>query len=86
MSESLIYSLLCFAAGIFSMVLCIRFYRDKKFAENYVKNSHKALIWRKLFGEEKTLKMIKTIFAPIGIIFSTALILLGSFLIFSTLK
>ena len=79
----MIYSGLCIIVGIFGIITCIRFYVDRQFGENYVKKSPKALIWRKLFGEEKAYTLIKTIFAPLGMVFGSVLIIIGPYLIFA---
>jgi hypothetical protein len=84
MNESTILSVLCILAGIFGLITCIRLYTDKQFGENYIKKSPKALIWRKLFGEEKAYKLTKTIFAPIGLVLGSALIIIGLYLIYLT--
>lgn len=50
---------------------------NEKFAENYVKKSPKAVVLRKILGVEKTIKLIRTIFAPVGILVGILLILFG---------
>jgi len=56
-----------------------RFLRDEKYARDYIKTSSKALIWRKIFGEEKAYNITKKIFAPFGIVLSSIFILIGLF-------
>jgi hypothetical protein len=58
--------------GITSMLLF-----KKDFAESYVATSPKAYIWRKLFGEEKAIMIIKNIFSPIGLLIGITLIIFG---------
>ncbi len=79
MNEAILYSIAIIAAGIFSLVMAIRFIVDKDFGERYVRESPKALIWRKLFGDDKAYKMTKTIFAPLGIAISTGMIMMGTY-------
>jgi hypothetical protein len=81
MTDSIIYASLCILAGIFGTVTCIRFYVDKQFGENYIRKSPKALIWRKLFGEEKAYRISKTIFIPLGLVMSSVLIIVGLYFI-----
>ncbi len=77
MKEAILYSVAIIAAGIFSLIMAIRFIVDKNFGERYIRESPKALIWRKIFGEEKAYKMTKTIFAPLGIVISTGMLIMG---------
>jgi hypothetical protein len=77
MNQSIIIAIFCMLIGIYGLFNCFRFYKDKKFAENYIKNSPKAQIWRNLFGEEKAYKMVNKIFAPLGIALSSYLIYMG---------
>ena len=63
--------------GIIDLILVIKIKINPEFAANYVKNSPKAYLWRKIFGEEKALRVIKNIFVPIGFIFGIVLIGLG---------
>ena len=70
--------------GIVNLYYAGKFFKDPAFAKNYIQKSPKALIWRKLFGEEKAIKMTKTIFAPIGIILGIGLILAGFYTILSS--
>ncbi len=79
MKEAMFYSVAITAAGIFSLVMAIRFIVDKNFGERYIRESPKAFIWRKMFGEEKAYKMTKTIFAPLGIVISTGMIAMGAY-------
>lgn len=77
MKEAIFYSVALIAAGIFSLIMAIRFIVDKNFGERYIRESPKAFIWRKIFGEEKAYKMTKTIFAPLGIVISTGMLIMG---------
>lgn len=51
---------------------------DPEYARNYVRTSHKAYLWRKVFGEEKAVALTKNVFAPLGIA-------LGLFLLVSSI-
>jgi hypothetical protein len=74
------FGLLFALVGIFNIYLSSKFLIDKKFAENYTKKSPKAALWRKLLGEEKALKLIKNIFAPLGIIMGIIFIVGGLYI------
>ena len=63
--------------GIVDIVLTSMLMFKKGFAENYVEKSPKAYIWRKIFGQEKALKIIKNYLAPIAFVFGVILIFLG---------
>jgi len=63
--------------GLVAIYFPVRFLRDDQFARSYIQNSPKAFLWRKIFGEEKALKITKTIFAPLGILLGIALIVFG---------
>jgi hypothetical protein len=75
--EAILYSIIIIAVGIYSLVMAIRFITDKNFGERYIRESPKAFIWRRIFGEEKAYKMTKKIFAPLGIAVSTGIIIMG---------
>ena len=62
--------------GVLDLVISVSLL-NKKVVEKYVKYSPKAWIWRKIFGEEKAVKVLKNIFAPIGIIFGIFIIILS---------
>ena len=80
MKELLFYAVAIIAAGIFSLVMAIRFLVDKSFGEKYITESPKAFIWRKMFGEEKAYKLTKRIFAPLGVVVSLGLIITGTYI------
>lgn len=63
--------------GIVDIVLTSMLMFKKGFAENYVEKSPKAYIWRKMFGQEKAIKIIENYLAPIGFILGIALIIFG---------
>ncbi len=63
--------------GVVCLFLSLIFYFNPAFASNYIKNSPKAWLWRKLFGEEKALKITKYVFVPIGIIIGIIIIIFG---------
>jgi len=79
MNEAILYSIAIIVAGIFSLVMAIRFIVDRNFGEKYIRESPKAFIWRKLFGEDRAYKMTKTIFAPLGIVISAGMIIVGTY-------
>jgi len=72
-----IYALLIIVVGSINIYYCIRNLKDQKFAEKYIRNSHKAFLLRKIFGEEKAIHIIRKIFVPLGIIIGVLLILSG---------
>ena len=62
------YGIFIILAGVANLYYALKFIRDPQFAENYIKKSPKAFIWKKLFGEEKAIKITRNIFAPIGLL------------------
>ena len=76
-----IYALLILLVGIINFYYAIKAIKNKNFLENYVKKSPKAFIWRKMFGKDEATKIIRKVFAPIGIIIGSVLILFGFYLI-----
>jgi len=63
--------------GIIGLYFSGRFLVDAEYAKRYVLESPKAYLWRKMFGADKTMKMTKYFFAPIGILLSLVLITIG---------
>ena len=53
--------------GVVMLFIFIKIVRDQKFAEEYAKKSPKAWLWRKIFGEDRAVKVIRKFFGPIGI-------------------
>lgn len=79
------YGLLFILVGAVNLYYATKFLRDQQFAEKYIKTNPKAFIWKKMFGEEKALKIIKNVFAPIGLLLGIGFILGGIILLFTTL-
>ena len=73
----MIYSLLLIAIGLISIYYSVRFLTNPKFAKNYIEKNPKALIWRKIFGIQRAIKISKIIFIPTGILIAIYLIILG---------
>lgn len=69
--------LLLLLIGAVDLYYARKFLKDPQFARNYIQKSPKAYIWRKFFGEEKAIRLTKTVFAPIGIALGIILVLLG---------
>jgi hypothetical protein len=63
--------------GCLNLYFASKFLVDPIFTDNYIKKSPKALIWRKIFGEDKAIHLAKTIFAPLGVILGSLFILAG---------
>lgn len=63
--------------GIFNIIITSRVIFSKGFAEKYVTKSPKAYLWRKFFGEEKAIKIIKNFLAPIGLLLGIVLVIVG---------
>jgi len=78
------YGILLILVGAVNIYYATKFLTDPSFASNYVKKSPKAYIWRKMFGEEKSIKIIRRLFAPLGIILGTGFILFGGYLAYIT--
>lgn len=77
MSDSILYGILLIVLGIFNGGLSIKILKDAAFAQNYIEKSHKAWLWRKLFGPEKALHILRRYFAPFGIFLGIVFILAG---------
>ena len=73
-----IYALLCLVFGLFFFIRNIRYLFNSQALRHYVATSPKAYLWQKKFGIEKTIKLTKNIFLPIGILISLGLIILGA--------
>ena len=72
-----IYAIFIIIAGLINLYYSIRFLRNPKFADNYIKNSSKAFLLRKIFGVEKSIKILRKILAPLGILIGILLIFFG---------
>jgi len=49
MANLLVYSLLLLGIASLNLFFALKFLRDKKYAENYIKTSPKARVWKKIF-------------------------------------
>jgi len=78
--ENAVTSLILILIGIINLYFAIRFIINPEYGQDYIKNSPKAFIWRKLLGEEKAYSITRKIFVPIGIILGAVLILIGLYL------
>lgn len=76
------WAILLVIAGSINLYFCYKFRTNEQFATNYVKKSPKALIWRKLWGEEKALRIISKVFVPVGAFISMVIIILGMVYLF----
>jgi hypothetical protein len=77
MSQDLIYPILFIVVGGVNLFYSIKFLKDPKFAEDYIKTSSKAWLWRKMFGVEKSIKITKRVFAPLGILVGIGFVVFG---------
>jgi len=80
--ENVFISLILILIGGINLYFAIRFLKNPKFGKDYIKNSPKAYLWRKLFGEEKAYSITRKVFVPIGIILGVIFILIGLSLLF----
>ena len=69
-----------FVSGV-ALYFQYRLLSDSKFAEMYARKSPKAWLWRKLFGVEKTVELMRKVFVPVGVVISALLILAGFYLL-----
>lgn len=83
--NNLLYPGLLILIGIFDLVIALRFLVDKEFGEQYIRESPKAYLWRKIFGEENAYKITKSIFVPLGILLGFAVVILGVYQIIKIL-
>ena len=68
--------------GIFNLTLAGLIIFKKQFAERYVMHSTKAYIWRKIFGEDRALRVIKNILAPVSLVLGIVIFSFGVYLFF----
>ncbi len=73
-------SIILIIIGLLYIRMMYKFRNDPNFASNYVKNNIKAYTWKKMFGEEKALRLIRTVFIPVGFVISVGFILYGVYL------
>ncbi len=66
-----------FIAGVLFLARNIIYYFKPQSLKNYIEKSLKAQIWKNKFGMEKTIKLSKFVFLPLGIIVSIGFILFG---------
>ena len=66
--------------GLFTTYQAGRILVDSKYAAQYTQKSYKAWLWRKLFGEDKAAKIIRTFFAPIGVALGLGFTIVGVYL------
>ena len=72
-----VIGILFFFAGIFFLRRNIKMYFNPDSLKKYIETSPKASLWRKKFGVEKTIKLSKSIFLPLGILVSIVFIVVG---------
>ncbi|WP_292468707.1 hypothetical protein [Methanolobus sp.] len=77
MDEIILNTVLLIGVGALNLYYATKFLKDLEYAQKYAETSPKAFLWRKAFGVEKTTKIIKHIFAPLGIILGAGFILMG---------
>ena len=75
--ENVFISLILILIGGLNLFYAIRFLKNPKFGMDYIKNSPKTYLLRKIFGEEKAYSITRKVFIPIGIILGLVFILLG---------
>ncbi len=77
----MIEGLIVVAIGAVNAGIGYKLATDAAFREEYIKKSPKAWLWRKLFGEERAIKLLHRVFAPLACVIGIALIALGGFLL-----
>lgn len=65
------------AVGMFNIVIASMAIFRKGFAENYVATSPKAYLFRRFFGQEKSVKLVKSFFAPLGFFIGLGMLIFG---------
>ena len=81
MQEVFVYALLIIAIGTLTLYTSLKFIKNPDYAKHYIKNNPKAFVFRKLFGEEKALRITRNFFAPFGAVISLFLFLFGIYLL-----
>ena len=77
MSETVISSLMLLILGVFFLYRNISFYRDDAKLTKYLENSRKAKLWVAKLGMEKTVRLSKKFFIPLGILIAVVLLTAG---------
>ncbi len=70
-------AILFFLVGIFFLLRNITMYLNPDSLKKYIETSPKASVSRKKLGIEKTIKLSKLIFLPLGILVSIVFIIFG---------
>jgi hypothetical protein len=72
-----LYAIVSIIVGIVAFVIAVRLIRNPLYLRSYVERSPKAYLWKKKYGVDKTMELTKHYFAPVGIVVSIILILVG---------
>lgn len=72
--DSVALPVMLVVAGALNVGLAGRALVDPAFARSYAESSPKAALWRKWFGVDKAAKLVRTVFAPIGLTLGLGLI------------
>lgn len=79
--DTLVLPVMLFIAGAFNVGLAGRALVNPAFARSYAESSPKAALWRKWFGVERTARLVRAVFAPIGMALGLCLIAGGGILL-----
>lgn len=77
MTQPQLIGLILLAAGGFNLRQVYKFRFDEAWARDYIKRRPKALLLRKVFGEEKAYRITRDFLAPLGFVLSVGMIGLG---------
>ena len=66
------------AAGLYFFARNIVHLRNENKLREYLEKSGKARLWIKFFGLEKTVRLTKFVFIPLGMVVSVAFIVIGT--------
>jgi len=75
--ELLIGGIIAILIGGFRLYYNYQIYKNPEELKRYVEKSHKAWIWKKAFGVEKTEQLTKNIFLPAGTVLAILMVLGG---------
>ena len=73
MSEDTLIPIAMIVAAVVTAVQAGRAVSNEEVARRYVMTSPKAWLWRKLFGPERALELVRRVFAPLGLVIALVL-------------
>lgn len=63
--------------GVFNAYMGYKAMSNEIFVSEYIRKSHKAWFWRKIFGEERAIRVLRGFFGPLVVILGVTMMLAG---------